>query len=311
MGQIVGATLTTHVPRLMIFDEAARRAYMGERISTFYAALEQMYQERIAPLGFETFLIVDTHWWTTLDYIINAHERHEGVYTSDELPAMLHDYHYDYPGDQELAELIAMEAKEAGIGAYASAHRGLPIHYGTLNPMHYLNPRRNKRILPLSILHTSSVHNDLGFGALIGRAIEKSGRRVVFVASGGLSHEFWPFDNIHSHASASPEEISSPLNRKYDLKIIDLLKKGRHADVIVLAEEFREKCSPEGRFAHYLMMIGALGQASFTSPGIQYGEYEAAIGTGQAILWFDAPMTPTVSEPPSATLARSRLCQSR
>ncbi|MGH9891986.1 MAG: catechol 1,2-dioxygenase [bacterium] len=307
MGQIVGATLTTHVPRLMIFDEAARRAYMGEKISTFYAALGRMYQERIAPLGLETFLIVDTHWWTTLDYIINAHERHEGVYTSDELPVMLHDYHYDYPGDRELAELIAMEAKEAGIRAYASAHRGLPIHYGTLNPMHYLNPRRDKRILPMSILYTSSVHNDLRFGELIGRAIEKSGRRVVFVASGGLSHEFWPFDTIHQHASASAEEISSSLNREYDLKIIDLLKKGRHAEVIALAEEFREKCSPEGRFAHYLMMIGALGQARFTSAGIQYGEYEAAIGTGQAIFWFDAPITPTASEQPSTTSARSQL----
>jgi 3,4-dihydroxyphenylacetate 2,3-dioxygenase len=292
MGQIVGATLTTHVPRLMIFDEAARRAYMGEEISTFYAALEQLYEERIAPLDFGTFLIVDTHWWTTLDYIVNAHERHQGVYTSDELPAMLHDYPYDYPGDRELAELIAMEAKAAGIRAYASAHKGLPIHYGTLNPMHYLNPHRNKRILPLSILYTSSVHNDLRFGELIGRAIKKSGRRVVFVASGGFSHTFWPFDTIHSHASASPEEISSPINRQYDLKIIDLLKQGRHADIIVLAEEFREKCSPEGRFAHYLMMLGALGQASFTSPGLQYGDYEAAIGTGQAIFWFDVLITP-------------------
>jgi hypothetical protein len=123
MGQIVGATLTTHVPRLMIFDEAARRAYMGEEISTFYAALEQLYEERIAPLDFGTFLIVDTHWWTTLDYIVNAHERHQGVYTSDELPAMLHDCHYDYPGDRELAELIAMEAKAAGIRAYAMTPR--------------------------------------------------------------------------------------------------------------------------------------------------------------------------------------------
>ncbi len=296
MGQIVGATLTTHVPRLMIFDEAARRAYMGDRISTFYAALAQMYEEQITPLDFDTFLIVDTHWWTTLDYIVNAHERHAGVYTSDELPAMLHDYPYDYPGDRELAELIAREAKATGIRAYASAHQGLPIHYGTLNPMHYLNPRRDKRILPLSILCTSSVHNDLRFGELIGRAIKKSDRRVVFVASGGLSHKFWPFDTIHSHASASPEEISSPSNREYDLKIIDLLKQGHHADVIILAEEFREKCSPEGRFAHYLMMIGALGQVSFTSHGIQYGNYEAAIGTGQAIFWFDAPLPQTPSE---------------
>jgi hypothetical protein len=43
-------------------------------------------------------------------------------------------------------------------------------------------------------------------------------------------------------------------------------------------------------------MIGALGQASFISPGIQYGDYEAAIGTGQAIFWFDAPITQAPSE---------------
>lgn len=289
MGQIVGATFTTHVPRLMIFDEAARRAYMGDRVSTFYSALERMYEERLAPLDFDTFLVVDTHWWTTLDYIVNAHERHRGIYTSDELPAMLHDYEYDYPGDPELAEHIATEAKEAGLRAYASGHRGLPIHYGTLNPMHYLNPRRAKRVIPVSVLYTSSVHDDLRFGELMGRAIRKSDRKVVFVASGGLSHKFWPFDNIHLHASASPEDISTPMHREYDLKILDLLKRGRHADVIVMAEEFREKCSPEGRFAHYLMMAGAAGQASFTSPGLQYGDYEAAIGTGQAILWFDSP----------------------
>jgi len=76
-------------------------------------------------------------------------------------------------------ELIAAFAKEAGVHAYASAHQGLPMHYGTLNPMHYLNPRRDKRVLPVSILYTSSVHNDLHFGELIGRAIKTSDRRVV------------------------------------------------------------------------------------------------------------------------------------
>jgi hypothetical protein len=35
------------------------------------------------------------------------------------------------------------------------------------------------------------------------------------------------------------------------------------------------------------MMLGALGEGAFTAPGAQYGRYEAAIGTGQAIFWFD------------------------
>jgi len=53
---------------------------------------------------------------------------------------MIHEYAYDYPGDPELAALIAQEAQARGVPAEAAAHRGLPVHYGTLNPMHYYNP---------------------------------------------------------------------------------------------------------------------------------------------------------------------------
>ena len=42
-------------------------------------------------------------------------------------------------------------------------------------------------------------------------------------------------------------------------------------------------------FAHYLMMIGALGEERLTAPARQYGEYENSIGTGQVHLWFDRP----------------------
>jgi hypothetical protein len=42
-------------------------------------------------------------------------------------------------------------------------------------------------------------------------------------------------------------------------------------------------------FAHYLMMIGALGEEQCTATSRQYGEYENSIGTGQVHLWFDRP----------------------
>ena len=46
---------------------------------------------------------------------------------------------------------------------------------------------------------------------------------------------------------------------------------------------------PEAKFAHYLMMIAALGESAVTAPARQYGEYENSIGTGQVHLWFDRP----------------------
>jgi hypothetical protein len=42
-------------------------------------------------------------------------------------------------------------------------------------------------------------------------------------------------------------------------------------------------------FAHYLMMIGAVGEGDCHATACQYGEYENSIGTGQVHLWFDRP----------------------
>src|SRR5260221_6115448 len=106
MGKVVAAIFTTHVPRLMIHDEAARKAYMGRHVTTFYDAMPSLERERLRDLDFDTFVLIDTHWFTTIEYVLNAHDRLAGVYTSDELPAMLHDHEYDFLGDSDLARAI-------------------------------------------------------------------------------------------------------------------------------------------------------------------------------------------------------------
>jgi hypothetical protein len=46
---------------------------------------------------------------------------------------------------------------------------------------------------------------------------------------------------------------------------------------------------PEARFAHYLMMVNAIGGPDCVAPGRLYSQYENAIGTGQVHVWFDQP----------------------
>ncbi|MGH7820412.1 MAG: catechol 1,2-dioxygenase [Candidatus Binatia bacterium] len=287
MGEVVAAIFTTHVPRLMILDPEARRAYMGRNVSTFYEAMAKLERERLAPLDFDTFVLVDTHWFTTLEYVLNAHERLCGLYTSEELPQMLHELRYDYPGDPELATAIVVAAKRAGMRAVASSHPGLPVHYPTLNVMHYFNPAARRRVLSMGVCQIASVENDLRFGVAMGEAIRESERRVVLVASGGLSHRFWDYDRVLDRASASPDDISSPENRRYDEKIMEWFRAGAHRQVLAAADDYRARCSPEGRFSHYLVVAGALGGKDWTWKGVQFGSYEAAIGTGQAIFYFD------------------------
>jgi len=284
---IVAGLFSTHVPRLMILDAEARRAYMGENVTTFYDALPQIKRERIDPLDIDTFVVIDTHWHSTLEFILNAHPRHDGIYTSDEIPWMIHEYAYAYPGDPELAALIAHEAEQRDVPAAISAHRGLPIHYGTLNPMHYYNAGPvKKRVLPVSVLDTAEIEHNLRFGEAIAAAAARSGRRVLLVASGGMSHRFWPLATIRERASADPSDVSDPALRAFDERIMAWWRAGDHAAVLAHAGEFRQSCSPEGRFAHYLVLAGAHGGRTWDAKGEQFGRYEAAIGTGQANFWF-------------------------
>ena len=201
MGEVAAAIFTTHVPRLTIKDPVARKAYMGRNVSTFYDAMERLERERLRGLEFDTFVLFDAHWFTTLDYVINAHERLLGIYTSEELPEMLHDLAYDYAGDPDLARAIETAARARAMHAVASAHRNLPIHYPTLTVMSYFNPpEKSRRVLSIGVCQTASVENDLNFGGAVGDAIRAGDRRVVLVAAGGLSHKFWDYD----HARDAP-----------------------------------------------------------------------------------------------------------
>jgi 3,4-dihydroxyphenylacetate 2,3-dioxygenase len=296
MGAIVAGLFSTHVPRLMILDPVARKEYMRDNITTFYEVLPRIREERIAPLDFDTFVILDTHWHSTLEFILNGHERLEGIYTSDEIPWMINEYAYDYPGDPELAQLIADECARSGEHALVSSHRGLPVHYGTLNPMHYYNPGpQKKRVLPISVCDTAETDANLRFGAAVARAVARSERNVLFIASGGMSHRFWPLATIRDHASADPKDINGDALRAWDERIMAWWKAGDHASVIANADAFRKECAPEGRFAHYLVLAGALGGAEWRDPGIQYGAYEAAIGTGQSNFWFELARRPAAA----------------
>ena len=285
MGTIVAAGLLSHVPSIML-PEAERKSRYGGRDTSFPQALQDIYRECLASLAFDTFIVFDTHWFTTRGFVVNTQEHLQGVYTSDELPSVIHDLAFDYRGDKGLGEGIVLQAQQAGMRCEGADYQGMALHYPTLNLMHYLNPQRQHRVLAIGICQTASQERHMEFGVAIGRAIRDSARRVVILAAGGLSHQFWSYDEMPQHVSPDPHHISSEMNRAYDEMIIDHLKKGHHAAVIDIVPEFRSKCSPEGFFAHYSMLVGALGGRECKAAAVQYGAYENAIGTGQVMLWF-------------------------
>ncbi len=285
MGKIVGAALVSHVPTLVL-PEAIRREMNDGEDTTLFAGLHQLRAEKLAPLEADTVVVIDTHWFTTIEHIVAGHERRSGVYTSDELPRGMSQVPYDMPGDPELAAAWAAQADtrdDSWVIAIDDPH--LPVHYPTLNLLPFL--QGDERWMSAGVCQTGEPYDFLLFGQMLADAVAATDRRVVILASGGLSHRFWPLREFRAHEGADPDlHIRTPEAATADRHIIEMLLAGDHAGVIDFYPEFKPH-GPEGRFGHYLTMIGALGGADCTLAGTQFGEYEAVAGTGQAHIWFD------------------------
>ena len=110
----------------------------------------------------------------------------------------------------------------------------------------------------------------------------------MLIASGALSHTFWPLRELRKHEAAGVEHIFTPEAAAADAERLDWFRRGDHARVLETMPEFY-RFKPEARFGHYLMMIGALGEGDCAATSRQYGEYENSVGTGQVHLWFERP----------------------
>jgi len=232
---------------------------------------------------------MDTHWEVTFEHIITAHEKREGIFTSHELPRGMRQIPYEMPGDPELAFAVSKEAENRDdTWVLASDDPYLPIFYGTVNVWSYLKDGPESWV-SVGINQCGTSEDFLLLGQLIGEAVLSLDRKVVLLASGGLSHRFLPFRELRGRESSDPmKNIITPEAREADLHVLDLLQKGDHAGVIDWMPEYR-KVGPEGKFGHYLIMAGALGGAACAAPGELFSEYEASVGTGQVHVWFERP----------------------
>ena len=285
MGSIAGAALVSHVPPL-VMPETQRRALNGGEDTTLFAGLHALRAERLAPAAPDTVLVIDTHWFTTIEHVVAAHVRRSGLYTSEELPRGMSAMPFDIRGDPELAHAFAQQAigrDDTWITAIDDPH--LPIHYPTVNLLDFL--QGDERWLSMGVCQTAEPEDFLLAGELLAAAITGLDRRVVILASGGLSHRFWPLRQFRSHEGADPDaHIRTPEAASADRKVLAWMAAGNHAAILDYMGEYKAH-SPEGYFGHYLTMAGALGGRDCTARGTQFGAYESVSGTGQAHVWFD------------------------
>ena len=68
MGEVVGAGLLAHVPTIML-PECERRELNHGVDTSLVAGLERLRAEVFEVLDYETVVVLDSHWATTVEYV--------------------------------------------------------------------------------------------------------------------------------------------------------------------------------------------------------------------------------------------------
>jgi 3,4-dihydroxyphenylacetate 2,3-dioxygenase len=284
MGEIVAAAVVAHQPMVMV-PRKVRVALGGTGAdTTLVEPGYRLLREAFAALEVDTLVIVDTHWLTTTEHVIAGAEQFKGFYTSDEMPRNICDLPYDYPGAPELAQAWHAVGKQRELFTVNVTTPSLPLHYPTINLVHHL--RTGERVLGCGVVQTASAGYYLAVGEALAEAVQQVEGRVAVLGSGGMSHTFWPLETIRDHFAYDPRHVISGAARDFDARILELWQHGYHAAVLELYPEYLAEHSPEGRFAHYLIALGALGGPSCRARGEQLSAYENAVGTGQVHVLF-------------------------
>jgi 3,4-dihydroxyphenylacetate 2,3-dioxygenase len=279
MSQLVLAAKISHVPSILISE---RPGPLHGRREAAVQALREIGR-RARERGADTFLVFDTHWLSNFGSHMNARSRHRGIYTSHEAPHMIQDLDYDYPGNPELAALIAREAARDGIEVHDHHVPSLPLEYGTIVPMRYMNADSRMRVLPVAAPLFASCDENRRFGAAARRAIEASPFKVAALASGSLSHRLV---NSTQLGAGQWDLMSSEFNRQVDLRVLDLWRQRRWAEFVGMLPEYSTKCNGEALMADTHMLFGLLGWDRYDGRAEVLCDYFPSSGSGQVMVDF-------------------------
>jgi 3,4-dihydroxyphenylacetate 2,3-dioxygenase len=279
MGKLVLAAKVTHVPSLLISE---REGPLKGRRDAAIASLREI-GKRARDRGADTFMVFDTHWISNFGFHLNANARHQGLYTSHEAPHMIQNLQYDYRGNPDLADLIADEAQKHDLDVIAHKVPTLPLEYGTIVPMRYMNSDGALRVVSAASPIFASVDDNRRFGEAVRRAIDRSDAKVAVLASGSLSHKLVSNKEV---GEGQWDIMSSEFNRQMDLRVLELWKERRYGEFVRMLPDYCTKCNGEALMADTAMLFGLLGWERYDGEAEQLCDYFPSSGSGQVNVEF-------------------------
>lgn len=199
--------------------------------------------DEIAALKPETIIITSPHATMYSNYFhISPGQGAKGSFADFGAPQVKFDETYD----SGLWDLIASLAEAEDFPAGIEGERKARLDHGTMVPLWFIRKKySNFKIVRIG-LSGLPLTDHYHLGELIKAAVEKTGRRAVFVASGDLSHKL----QYHGPYGFAPE---GPV---YDERIMDVCGRAAFGELFDFDEDFCDKAAECGHRS-FVIMAGA------------------------------------------------------
>ena len=235
--KILGSFMVPHPP--LIVDEVGKERIDSIR-ETYNSYMEIARQ--IGELKPDTIIVSSPHAPYYSDYFyLPAEEVGTGSFERFGAPEVSFNQKYDV----ELIEKIENLSKEKGFPCGRKST--VALDHGTMVPLYFINKFYKDYNLVVVGLSDISLEANFEMGKIINEAVNKLDRKVVYVASGDLSHKLQvngPYGFIEE----------GPI---YDKRIIDVMSNARFKELLEFDLDFLDKAAECGHRS-FIMMSGFL-----------------------------------------------------
>ena len=261
---ILAAYMVPHPP--MIVPQVGRGS--EKQIEKTIRAYERVAAE-IAELRPETIILSSPHAVLYADYFhISPGKGATGDFGQFRAPEVSFRETYD----TELTDRICAIAKEKGFPAGTLGERERHLDHGTMVPLWFVEKYYRDFKLVRIGLSGLPLTDHYAFGQMIRQAAEDTGRRVVYIASGDLSHKLQGY-GPYGFAPEGPE---------YDKRIMDVCGRGAFGELLDFEESFCDRAAECGHRS-FVIMAGALDGVSVKAEEFSH---EDVTGVGYGICSF-------------------------
>ena len=261
---VLAAYMVPHPP--MIIPEVGRGSEAqidATRISYMQVA------EEIAALKPETIIISSPHATMYADYFhISPGRTAEGSFTQFHASQVRFLETYD----EVLVRAMETKAKENKFPAGTMGQREKALDHGTMVPLYFIRKKYADFRLVRIGLSGLPLEDHYRLGQIIQSAVEETGRKVVYIASGDLSHKLKSY-GPYGFAAEGPV---------YDTRIMDVCSRAAFSELFDFDGTFCEHAAECGHRS-FVIMAGVLDGMAVEATRLSH---EDVTGVGYGICTF-------------------------